>query len=211
MSDTAQDLEQPQLYLITPPEFDLDVFPALLGEVLDNVDIACVRLTLATQDEDKICRAADALSGITQARDVALVLDEHILLVEKLGLDGVHLSDGARRVAKTRKMLGDDAIVGAFCGTSRHDGMNAGEAGADYVSFGPIGANTLGDGERVEHDLFQWWSDVIEVPIVAEGALDAAALAAFAAVTDFFALGEEIWTHASPVEAAKAIQAKLSS
>ncbi|WP_375265797.1 thiamine phosphate synthase [Planktotalea sp.] len=210
MSDKQQEIEQPQLYLITPPEFDLDVFPALLGDVLDSVEIACVRLTLATQDEDKICRAADALSGITQARDVALVLDEHILLVEKLGLDGVHLSDGARRVAKTRKMLGDDAIVGAFCGTSRHDGMNAGEAGADYVSFGPIGANTLGDGERAEHDLFQWWTDVIEVPIVAEGALDRAAIDAFSQVTDFFALGEEIWSTASPVEAAKAIKTQLT-
>ena len=210
MSDKQQEIEQPQLYLITPPEFDLDVFPALLGDVLDSVEIACVRLTLATQDEDKICRAADALSGITQARDVALVLDEHILLVEKLGLDGVHLSDGARRVAKTRKMLGDDAIVGAFCGTSRHDGMNAGEAGADYVSFGPIGANTLGDGERAEHDLFQWWTNVIEVPIVAEGALDRAAIDAFSQVTDFFALGEEIWSTASPVEAAKAIKTQLT-
>ena len=204
------DIEQPQLYLITPPTFDLDVFPTLLAKVLDSVDMACVRLALASQDEDDICRAADALSGVTQARDVALVIDEHILLVEKLGLDGVHLGDGARRVAKTRKMLGGDAIIGAFCGTSRHDGMNAGEAGADYVSFGPIGENTLGDGARAEHDLFQWWSEVIEVPIVAEGAIDDAALQAFAPVTDFFAIGDEIWRADAPAEEAKAILAKVT-
>lgn len=199
------EIEQPQLYLITPPEFDLDVFPALLAEVLDSTDIACVRLALASKDEDKICRAADALSGVTQARDVALVIDEHILLVEKLGLDGVHLGDGARRVAKTRKMLGDDAIVGAYCGTSRHDGMSAGEAGADYVSFGPIGEAVLGDGERASVDLFQWWSEVIEVPIVAEGALDEAALRGFAPMTDFFALGEELWSDAAPAAKLKLI------
>ena len=192
------EVEHPQLYLITPPEFELDHFPALLGQVLDTSDVACVRLALASQDEDKICRAADAISGVTQARDVALVIDEHILLVEKLGLDGVHLGDGARRVAKTRKMLGDDAIVGAFCGTSRHDGMNAGEAGADYVSFGPIGEGALGDGERASAELFQWWSEVIEVPIVAEGALDEAALKGFAPLSDFFALGEEIWAAEDP-------------
>ena len=198
------DLEHPQLYLITPPEFDLHDFPSLLGQVLDSTEIACVRLALASQDEDKICRAADAISGVTQAHDVALVIDEHILLVEKLGLDGVHLGDGARRVAKTRKMLGDDAIVGAFCGTSRHDGMNAGEAGADYVSFGPVGAGALGDGERASADLFQWWSEVIEVPIVAEGALDTEVLKSFNAITDFFALGEEIWSTEDPVAALKA-------
>lgn len=193
------EIEQPRLYLITPPEFDLDVFPDVLASVLDSADIACVRLALASQDEDKLSRAADALSGVTQSRDVALVMDEHILLVEKLGLDGVHLSDGARRVAKTRKMLGDDAIVGAFCGTSRHDGMNAGEAGADYVSFGPMGAAPLGDGERASMDLFQWWSEVIEVPIVAEGSLDEDACKAFAPVTDFFAFGEELWGSDDPV------------
>ena len=198
------EIEQPQLYLITPPEFELDHFPALLGQVLDTVDVACVRLALASQDEDRICRAADAISGITQARDVALVIDELILLVEKLGLDGVHLGDGARRVAKTRKMLGDDAIVGAFCGTSRHDGMSAGEAGADYISFGPIGEGALGDGERASADLFQWWSEVIEVPIVAEGALDDASLQGFAAKSDFFALGEEIWSNEDPASALSA-------
>ncbi|MGB7318905.1 MAG: thiamine phosphate synthase [Planktotalea sp.] len=193
------EIEQPQLYLITPPELDLDVFPALLAQALDSTEIACVRLALATQDEDRICRAADALLEVTLARDVALVVSEHILLVEKLGLDGVHLGDGSRRVAKTRKMLGDDAIIGAHCGTSRHDGMSAGEAGADYVSFGPIGEAALGDGSRASHDLFQWWSEVIEVPVVAEGALDTSALNAFAPITDFFALGEEIWGTQAPL------------
>ena len=133
------EIEQPQLYLITPPDLDLSVFPDLLAQMLDSTDVACVRLALATHDEDRISRASDALREVTLSRDVALVVSEHILLAEKLGLDGVHLGDGSRRVAKTRKMLGDDAIVGAHCGTSRHDGMSAGEAGADYVSFGPIG------------------------------------------------------------------------
>jgi len=137
MSETEPTAEQPQIYLISPPELELSAFPDTLARVLDTHEIACMRLALATQDEDRLCRAADTLREITSARDVALVIDEHIMLAERLGLDGVHLGDGARRVAKTRKALGEDAIVGAFCGTSRHDGMNAGEAGADYVSFGP--------------------------------------------------------------------------
>lgn len=192
------EIEQPQLYLITPPDLDLSVFPDLLAQMLDSTDVACVRLALATHDEDRISRASDALREVTLSRDVALVVSEHILLAEKLGLDGVHLGDGSRRVAKTRKMLGDDAIVGAHCGTSRHDGMSAGEAGADYVSFGPIGDAGLGDGSRAGADLFEWWSEVIEVPIVAEGALDAASLTQFTPITDFFALGEELWDSADP-------------
>lgn len=203
------DIEQPQLYLISPPEIDLEVFPKLLSQALDAVDIACVRLALATRDEDKICRAADAVREITHAHDVALVIEDHLLLVERLGLDGVHLSDGSRSVAKTRKELGTDAIVGAFCAVSRHDGMTAGEASADYVSFGPVRDGVLGDGSAAERDVFEWWSEVVEVPIVAEGAMDLATARDLAPITDFIALGEEIWSTADPVAALKDFAAAI--
>ena len=197
--------EQPQIYLITPPEIELSSFPSQLAAVLDAHPVACVRLALSTKDEDRLSRAADALREITHARDVALVINDHLLLVERLGLDGVHLSDAAKSVRYTRKELGDDAIVGSFCNTSRHDGMAAGEAGADYVSFGPVQPSTLGDGSFAELDLFQWWSEVIEVPVVAEGALDVDMVRALAPYTDFFGFGDEIWQGEDPVAALKTL------
>ncbi|WP_300513985.1 thiamine phosphate synthase [Aliiroseovarius sp.] len=193
--------EQPQIYLLTPPEFELSTFPDQLARVLDAHEVACLRLSLATADEDRIARAADACREIAHARDIALVINDHAMLVERLGLDGVHLSDGARRMRKVRKDLGQDAIIGAYCHTSSHDGMTAGEAGADYVSFGPVGATPLGDGTRAERDLFAWWSEMIEVPVVAEGALDADLVRDLAPVTDFFAIGEEIWRAEDPAAA----------
>ena len=165
MSD-AQD--HPQIYLISPPEFDLSSFPDKLAACLDSTEVACVRLALATTDEGRIAKSADALREVTHERDVALVIDSHIMLVERLGLDGVHLQDGARSVRKVRKDLGDDAIVGSYCTNSRHDGMTAGELGADYVSFGPVGETPLGNGRQATLDLFEWWSMMIEVPVVAE-------------------------------------------
>lgn len=188
----------PQLYLITPPEIELSSFTDVLTRVLDSTDIACVRLSLATRDEDRVARAADALREITHARDIALVVNDHIMLVDRLGLDGVHLSDAARSVRDTRKALGEDAIVGSYCATSRHDGMAAGEAGADYVSFGPLVASSLGDGSVAALDLFEWWSEVIEVPVVAEGNLDPEIIAKIAPFTDFFGIGDEIWKAEDP-------------
>lgn len=203
------DAERPQIYLITPPDFDLDTFPAQLAGVLDSADIACVRLALATRDEDRVARAADALREIAHARDVALVIERHALLVERLGLDGVHLTDGARNVRKLRKDLGEDAIIGAFCGTTRHEGLSAGEAGADYVAFGPVGETPLGDGSRAEADLFQWWSQMIEVPVVAEGALSAALIEKLGPFTDFFGIGEEIWNTPDAAATLKTLLAPL--
>ena len=206
MSDAA---DAPQLYLITPTEFDLLDYPGRLAACLDATEIACVRLSLATRDEDRIARAADALREITHARDVALVIDSHMRLVERLGLDGVHLTDGARSVRQVRKDLGDDAIVGAFCGASRHDGMTAGELGADYVSFGPVGQTALGDGSRAEQELFEWWSLMIEVPVVAEGALDLDIVRRLTPHTDFFGIGDEIWSQNDAAAALLAFRAVI--
>ena len=97
--------------------------------------------------------------------------------------------------------MGADAIVGAFAGASRHDGLGAGEAGADYVSFGPCGPSALGQGETAPADLFSWWSEVVEVPVVAEGALTPALIAELSPITDFIALGPEIWSAPDPVAA----------
>jgi len=207
MAETDTDL--PQLYLITPPEFDLSAFPAQLDAVLQAAPIACIRLALATRDEDRIMRAADAVREVAHAHDVALVIDTHVVLAQRLGLDGVHLTDGARSVRHARKELGPDAIVGAFCAASRHDGMTAGETGADYVSFGPVGGASLGDGTLAEPELFEWWSQMIELPVVAEGGLTPELVATLTPLTDFFGIGEEIWSQDDPAAALKDLIATM--
>ena len=203
------DADRPQIYLITPPDLDLAVFPDRLAAVLDSADVACIRLSLASHDEDRIARVADALRGVAHARDVALVIETHILMVERLGLDGVHLTDGARSIRKVRKDLGNDAIIGAFCGITRHDGISAAEAGADYVAFGPVGDTPLGDGSKAEAELFEWWSEMIEVPVVAEGSLTADLIAKLGPATDFFGIGNEVWQNDDAVAALRALLAPL--
>ncbi|GAA6192720.1 thiamine phosphate synthase [Phaeobacter sp. NW0010-22] len=197
--------EQPQIYLITPPSLDLASFPDTLARVLDGADVACLRLAMAGSDEDQISRTADALREVAHARDIALVISDHVLLAQRLGLDGVHLNDASKSVRHARKELGSDAIVGSFCNNSSHEGLNAGEAGADYVSFGPVGTSNLGDGSIADSDLFQWWSDVVEVPVVAEGGLTTDLINTLAPRTDFFGLGEEIWSTEDPLATLKTL------
>lgn len=135
MAEASQP-EQPQIYLITPPDPDLVAFPDQLARVLDGVDVACLRLSLATREEDRLMRAADALRDVAHRYDVAMVIDTHVVLAERLGLDGVHLI-GSRGVRAARKDLGPDAIVGAFCDASSHDGMTAGRGGRGLHFFRP--------------------------------------------------------------------------
>ena len=201
--------DRPQITLITPPLLDLETFPSQLAAVMDAVEIACLRLALATREEDSIARAADACRLVAHARDVAIVIENHILFVDRYGLDGIHLTDGARSVRSARKDLGQDAIIGAFCGATRHEGINAGESGADYVAYGPIGHTPLGTGTSADYKLFEWWSEMIEVPVIAEGALTRELVERFGPVTDFFGLGPEIWSTPNPAAALKALIAPL--
>ncbi|MFV0294256.1 MAG: thiamine phosphate synthase [Paracoccus sp. (in: a-proteobacteria)] len=195
----------PQLYLITPVGAEPGAFVPILGTFLDRFEIACIRIPGAG-DETRLGQMADMVRDMAHAHDIAVVVDDHIQLAQRHGLDGVHLlTGGARLVRQARKELGPDAIVGAFCGTSRHEGMSAAEAGADYISFGPVGATGLGSGESAPADLFAWWSEMIEVPVVAEGGLDAAMIGKFATITDFFAIGAELWSAEDPVQALAAL------
>ncbi len=200
---------RPGIYLATPPQIELATFPDRLAGVLDAVEIACLRLALATRDEDTISRAADILRDISHARDIPVIIDNHFRLVERLGLDGVHLTS-PRHVRDVRKELGKDLVVGAFCGASRHDGMTVAELGADYISFGPVSADSLlGDGQVAEAELFAWWSEMIEIPVVAEGGLTVEAVEALAPVTDFLAFGEDIWATDDPAGALRTLLAPL--
>ena len=187
------DVEHPQVYLVTPKDFELSKFSDQLDALLDRHEVACLRLAMNTLVETEIARAADSLRNICHAHDVPIVIESHIMMVERLGLDGVHLTDGARSVRKTRDLLGKTPIIGSFCGTSKHDALTACESGADYVSFGPIQGASLGDGNVADFDLFAWWSEMIEVPVVAEGGLSLQMIEKLREVTDFIGLQDEIW------------------
>lgn len=201
--------DRPQIYLVTPPAIELGRFPDQLRAILDAEDIACLRLSLATRDEDTLTRAADAIREVAHSFDVPVLIDTHVVLAQRLGLDGVHLNDGGRSIRAARETLGEDASIGAFCGQSRHDAMTAGENGADYVVFGPV-SGALGDGELAGRDLFEWWTEVMTLPVIAEGGLTLDRVRDISPVTDLFAIGEEIWQTEDPLASLRAMIAVMS-
>jgi thiamine-phosphate pyrophosphorylase len=131
---------------------------------------------------------------MAQARHCAALLLDDAPLARVLRADGVHLSAGAdlaSRYDEARSILGTGAIVGVDAGGSRHQAMELGEAGADYVAFSadadavPLAkgepepddasadpALDVDHGPQTLHDLIAWWSEVFEIPCVAFGATD---------------------------------------
>ncbi|MFV2093000.1 MAG: thiamine phosphate synthase, partial [Hyphomicrobiales bacterium] len=62
-----------------------------------------------------------------------MLIDNRVDLASAIGTDGVHL-DGETDIAAARSELGDDALIGASAGMSRHVAITAGDAGADPTS-----------------------------------------------------------------------------
>jgi thiamine-phosphate pyrophosphorylase len=205
MTDTPS-----RLYLATPKRFEPETFATVLAGVLVKVPVACVRIELGDAPEEDWTRAVNHLLPVCHNADVALVVAEHFRMVEPLGLDGVHLGTSRTPIRDVRKALGPDRIIGASAGTSRHQGMILGEAGADYVAFGPVGeTGMLGDDARAEDGLFQWWAEMIEVPSVAEGGVTAEDAARLAEAVDFVVPDVRLWDDPDPVARITAVAEAL--
>jgi len=176
-----------RLYLISPPALP-DDFPALLQAACAAGDIAALRLHLPGADPAAIAQAVAAIRPVTLRYDVALILAGDAALARQLGCDGVHLDGSTPDVPAARSAAGDDLQLGVSCGFSRDAAMQAGEDGADYVTFGPYVA------PEDDTSLLTWWAELMELPVVAEGANDVQAAAALArAGADFVALGGDVW------------------
>lgn len=207
MSDAPRE----RFYLVTPPRLDPAAFAPLLERALAAVPVACLRIDLGAAPEEDWRAAVNHLQPPCHAADVALLVADHWRLVAPLGLDGVHLGDGRTPLRDVRKTLGQDSIIGAFAGASRHRGMVLAEAGADYVAFGPVGeTGMLGGEDRAGDDLFEWWNEMIETPSVAEGGIGEAEAARLSATADFVVPDRRVWDDPDPVARLTAIVAAVA-
>lgn len=144
-----------ELYLVTMPDFDPTCELAALATVLERWKPAALRLS--TTDETRARRAVLAIRDTVQAHGTALILTDLAALARELGCDGVHLSASPAQCLIARDELGRDLQLGVYCGTSRDNAMSAGELGADYIAIAPNAP-----------DLAAWWSQMMELPVIAE-------------------------------------------
>lgn len=188
--------DRPRLYLNTPYMFEPYRFADELAQALDAGEVACVRLRLRGASQDELKYAIDTLRPVCHAREVALVISDHYDLVKETGLDGVHFERNPGQQNRARDLLGDDAILGVGCGASKHSGMIAGERGADYVSFGPVRPAPFAvNGRQADQELFDWWQQMIELPVVAEGGMTPAIAQELVGKADFIVACRSVWRH----------------
>ena len=203
-----------RLYLITPPEFELEAFAPKLEAALDAGDVACLQLRLKGADDDAVRRAGERLLPICRAREVPLLVNDRPDLAAEIGADGAHVGADDASYADARERVGADGTVGVSCYDSRHLAMEAASAGADYVAFGAFfPTETKTPRAKADVDLLEWWQTLMVVPCVAIGGITAENCAPLVENgADFLAVIGGVWSHPDGPEAGvRAINRAIAS
>ncbi|WP_332118668.1 thiamine phosphate synthase [Azorhizobium caulinodans] len=176
---TEPEIPRCRLMLVLPPTLSVADAIACMGAG----DVAAVIVTTPAGDEAAAKAQLSELCAATQAAGVAFLLADRVELASDIGADGVHLgSYAALKRALPAVKPGGIAGIGL---EGRHEAMEAGEAGADYVLFGARDGS--GPIEPVI-ELVSWWAEVFEVPCVGVATTVEDARAIAVAGADFVAL-----------------------
>jgi len=201
------------LYLLTPPALPAG-FGDLLAEALDAGEVSALQVRLKGVDDDTVRRAVDLVRPIAHARGVALILNDRPDLAVETGCDGAHVGAEDLPPAAARKILGPKLQLGVSCYDSRDLALQAGEAGADYVAFGAFFPSTTKETDlRVDSELLSWWSEIMELPVVAIGGITPENCAPLVrAGANFLAVTAAVWGHpAGPGAGVRAIKAAIAA
>ncbi len=174
-----------------------------MADAMASTDVAAVLLRLVDADERSLINRVKEIAPAVQRREVALILADRDDIVARSGADGAHLRT-VEALKEAVSRLKPKNIAGAGGLHTRHEAMEAGEAGADYVMFGePDAAGHRPSFDSVV-DRVEWWAEVFEIPCVAYAARLEEIPALAGAGADFVAVGEAVFDDPRGVRAALA-------
>lgn len=205
--------QKTRLYLITPPQCEIDNFKKDFTAVLDAAPIACVQLRLKNAADDTWKRAIETLMPLAHARDIAFLVNDRADMAKAFGCDGVHIGKDDVSYQAARALLGKQAIIGTSCYASKDAAMDAASAGTDYVAFGSVFPSaTKEDAPLAPLSLLEDWVFISDVPCAAIGGINAENCAPLVeAGVDFLAVISAVWQHPlGPVTGIKAMHQAIT-
>jgi len=182
------------LYAITPDEPDTQV-------LLHKVKQALAGGARLLQYRNKLADAglkreqAESLAALCRVYGTTFIINDDLPLALEVAAHGVHLGGEDGDLAKARRLLGPDRLLGASCYNSLDLAIAARAAGASYVAFGAAFTSLTKPGAvNAPLELYRQAQTEIGLPIVAIGgitlqnvaALVAAGVDAVAVITALF-------------------------
>lgn len=188
-----------RLFLVTPREVPED-FAERFASALSGGDIGCLLMNGNTEDERAFQDFAAPYVQTAQDAGIAVLIAEDQRLADRLGADGLHVSDPKALDAEAQnKLVERDMIVGIGGINNRHLAFNTGEREPDYLFFGRTDREATAQTHDKTASLSTWWAQMMKIPCVAlTGTSDEAFETMAQAGVEFIAVREQIWQADDP-------------
>ncbi len=201
-----------KIYLVSPQQIELKNFSQRLDLALKTKLVPAFQLRLKNYPNSEVKKISQELKKICHANNCLFLLNDYHEIALDIGADGVHLGVDDASISLTRKKSPENFIIGASCYDSKHLAMEAGEQGANYISFGAFfSSKTKKSRGKPTYEILEWSSEMLNLPIVAIGGITAENCALLVkSQADFLAVISYVWDHIKgEAEALKKLHAAI--
>lgn len=158
------------LYLVTDKSDDVEKFLKTIEEAIKG-GVSVVQIREKTADTLDFYNLALKVKEITTKYNVPLIINDRVDVALAIDADGVHVGQSDMPCDVTRKLVGEDKIVGVSAATIP-EAKKAEADGADYIGTGAVfPTQTKDDAPKVTKKELKEIVDSINIPVVAIGGI----------------------------------------
>ena len=188
----------PQLYLMM--DLSLTDTPAedvqTIAKTINTAESAPFSSLLIKQTDGLLKCTGEFVSKV-QKKDIAVIIEDNVPLVQSSGADGIHLSGDDEEIFEAAiNTLSEDVIIGVSAKQSRHKAMLFAEQGCSYIGLN-LEEKVEANDDTEEFDLppqISWWVSLFSTPCVAWNISSLEeAIEATKAGADFLGLTPSYW------------------
>ena len=158
------------LYLVTDNSDDVEKFLNTIEEAIKG-GVSVVQIREKTADTLEFYNLALQVKEITTKYNVPLIINDRVDVALAIDADGVHVGQSDMPCDITRKLIGEDKILGVSAATIE-EAKKAERDGADYIGTGAVfPTKTKDDAPSITKENLKEITESINIPTVAIGGI----------------------------------------
>lgn len=159
------------LYLVTDKSDDVEKFLNTIEEAIKG-GVSVVQIREKTAETLDFYNLALKVKEITTKYNVPLIINDRVDVALAIDADGVHVGQTDMPCDVTRRLIGEDKILGVSASTV-DEAQKAEKDGADYIGTGAVFPTaTKDDAPSVTKDELKQVVESINIPVVAIGGIN---------------------------------------
>ena len=161
------------IYLISPEKINENKFYKELNQVLKTKKIKFFQLRLKKITNNNLIKISKKVKKITKQNKVKFLINDKPLIAKEIGADGCHIGQKDISYKNSRKILGNNKIIGITCHNSKRLALKAKNNKANYIALGSFYKSfTKKTPYKANLEILRWAKKKINMPIVAIGGIN---------------------------------------